>query len=142
MPDSEKETISQLHVIPTSIVAWLSVRGSAKAVAFYKLAFGATEVYHIEDPDGNVVARLSVDGAEFWVSDESPEHANFSPETLGGGTVKIILTVTDPYAVFAKALAGGAKEIHAVEEGHGWLIGRVVDPFGHHWEIGRPVETE
>jgi PhnB protein len=86
-----------------------------------------------------VVARLSVDGAEFWVSDESPEHANFSPVSLGGGSVRMILTVADPDAVFARAIGAGATEMYPVSEGHGWRVGRVADPFGHHWEIGRPL---
>lgn len=106
---------------------------------FYKAAFGAVEVYRIEDPDGNVVARLAVDGAEFWVGDESPEHLNFSPESLGGSTVRIILTVADPDAMFALAVKAGASQIWPVSEGHGWRVGRVADPYGHHWEIGRPV---
>lgn len=122
-----------------AIAPWLSVRQSAKAVDFYKSAFGATEVFRLEDPDGGVVARLSIDGAEFWVSDESPEHGNFSPQSLGGGSVRIILTVPDPDAVFAKALAAGASEIFPVGEEHGWRLGRVVDPFGHHWEIAREL---
>ena len=125
--------------IATTIAPWLSVRHSARAVEFYKSAFGATELFRLED-NGSVVARLSVDGAEFWLSDESPEHGNFSPESLGGGTVRIILTVADPDAVFARALAAGAKQVFHVAEEHGWRLGRVVDPFGHHWEIGRPME--
>jgi len=124
----------------TSIAPWLSVRNSARAVDFYKSAFGATEVFRLEGPDGSVVARLSIDGAEFWLSDESPEHGNFSPESLGGGTVRIILTVADPDAVFRQARSAGATEVHPVAEEHGWRVGRVVDPFGHHWEIGRQVE--
>ena len=64
-----------------SIAPWLSVRNGAQAVEFYKSAFGATEVYRLDVPGGGVVARLSVDGAEFWLSDESPEHGNFSPES-------------------------------------------------------------
>jgi PhnB protein len=122
-----------------TIAPWLSVRGSAKAVEFYKGAFGATEAFRLESPAGDVVARLSVDGAEFWVGDESPEHKNFSPETIGGGSVRMILTVEDPDAVFARAVKGGAKEVHPVSEMHGWRVGRVVDPFGHHWEIGREL---
>ena len=122
-----------------SIAPWLSVRKSAQAVEFYKAAFGATEVFRLEDGGGGVVARLSVGGAEFWVSDESPEHANFSPQTLGGGTVRMILTVADPDAVFAKAVEAGASQVSAVEEQHGWRAGRVADPYGHHWEIGREV---
>jgi PhnB protein len=122
-----------------SIAPLLSVRNGARAVEFYKSAFGAKEVYRVEDPSGSVVSRLSVDGAEFWVADESPEHANFSPESLGGGTVRMILTVPDPDAMVATALAAGAREIVAVTEDYGWRLGRVVDPFGHHWEIGHPL---
>jgi PhnB protein len=125
--------------VACTIAPMLSVRNGAKAVEFYKAAFGAAEVFRIESPDGAVVARLSVDGAEFWVSDESPEHANFSPESLGGGTVRMVLTVADPDAMFAKAVAAGAREVVAVAEAYGWRLGRVVDPFGHHWEIGHPL---
>jgi PhnB protein len=122
-----------------SIAPMLSVRRGARAVEFYRSAFGASEVFKIEAPDGAVVARLSVAGAEFWLSDESPEHANFSPESLGGGTVRMILTVPDPDAMFAQAVAAGAREVVAMKEDYGWRLGRVVDPFGHHWEIGRPL---
>jgi len=122
-----------------SIVPWLNVRKSAEAVEFYKKAFGAVEVYRIEDPDGNVVARLSVEGAEFWVGDESPEHLNFSPESLGGSTVRMILTVGAPDALFERVLKAGATQVWPVNESHGWRMGRVADPFGHQWEIGRPV---
>jgi len=86
-----------------------------------------------------VVARLSVNGAEFWVADEAPEYANFSPETLGGATTRMVLIVPDPDAMFAQALAAGAREVHPMADEHGWRQGRVVDPYGHHWEIGRPV---
>jgi len=123
----------------TSIAPMLSVRNGARAVEFYKSAFGALEVFRVEAPDGAVVCRLSVEGADFWVADESPEHANYSPETLGGGTVRMILTVADPDSVFARAVTAGAREIVAVKEDYGWRLGRVVDPFGHHWEIGRPL---
>ena len=125
--------------IRCSVSPLLSVRDGAGAAEFYKSAFGAVEVYRVEDPGGSVVSRLSVDGAEFWLADESPEHGNFSPESLGGGTVRMILTVPDPDAMVAKALAAGAREIVAVGEAYGWRLGRVVDPFGHHWEIGHPL---
>jgi PhnB protein len=122
-----------------SVAPMLSVRNGAPAVEFYKSAFRAIEVFRVEAPDGAVVSRLSVDGAEFWVSDESPEHGNFSPESLGGGSVRMVLTVADPDAVFAQAVTAGASEIWPVHEEYGWRLGRVVDPFGHHWEIGHPV---
>jgi PhnB protein len=123
----------------TSIAPLLSVRRGAQALVFYKAAFGATELHKVESPDGAVVAQLAVDGAQFWISDESPEHGNFSPESLNGGTVRMILTVADPDAAFARAVAAGATVVTPVEEAYGWRVGRVVDPFGHHWEIGRPL---
>jgi PhnB protein len=125
-----------------ALAPMLSVRHGAAAVEFYKAAFDAVEVYRMEAPDGAVVSRLSVEGAEFWVADESPEHQNFSPETLGGGTTRLILTVPDPDAAFAKAVAAGASEVWPLSEDYGWRLGRVVDPYGHHWEIGRPVAPE
>ena len=124
-----------------SIAPMLSVRRGASAVEFYKAAFDAIEVFRVESPDGAVVSRLSVNGAEFWVADESPEHLNFSPETLGGGSVRMVLTVPDPDAAFARATRAGAREVVPVKDDYGWRLGRVVDPFGHHWEIGRPLEA-
>jgi PhnB protein len=116
----------------------LSVRKGAKAIEFYKAAFGAGELFRIDAEDGAVVARLSVEGAEFWVADESPEHLNFSPETLGGGTVRMVMIVNDPDAAFERAVTAGATVVWPVSNQYGWRLGRIVDPFGHHWEIGRP----
>jgi PhnB protein len=124
----------------TSIAPMLSVRKGASAVEFYKKAFGADERFRIDAPDGAVVARLAVDGAEFWVSDESPEHQNFSPETVGGGTVRMVMIVDDPNAAFDRAVGAGAKAVWPVHDDYGWRLGRVVDPYGHHWEIGKPLE--
>ena len=126
----------------TSIAPWLSVRKGAQAVEFYKAAFGAVEQFRIEGESGDVVARLAVDGAEFWLADESPEHGNFSPPTLGGSTCRMVMVVADPDAVFARAVAAGADVVSAVAEQHGWRVGRVADPFGHHWEIARLVAAE
>ena len=126
--------------IATTLAPFLSVRNSAKAVEFYKSAFGATELLRLEDPSGSVLAHLSVDGPSFWVSDESPEHQNFSPETLNGGTVRMILTTEDPDAAFARAVAAGATVVCPIRTEHAWRIGRVLDPFGHHWEIGKPLQ--
>jgi PhnB protein len=136
VPDTEASGSLRCTIAP-----WLSVQAGARAVDFYKLALSAVEVYRLEDPDGNVVARLSVSGAEFWVSDESPEHGNPSPEHAGGASVRMILTVADPDTVFAQAVAAGASEVYPVSEGHGWRVGRIADPFGHHWEIGRLVSS-
>jgi PhnB protein len=97
-------------------------------------------VYRFDGPESSVVARLAVNGAEFWVGDESPEHFNFSPETLKGSSVRVIFTVPDPDAMSARAITAGAREVYPVSDAHGWRVGRVVDPYGHHWEIGRPIK--
>jgi PhnB protein len=123
----------------TSIAPMLSVRRGAKAIEFYKAAFGAGELFRIDNESGEVVARLSVGEAEFWVADESPENKNFSPESLGGGTVRMVMIVEDPDAAFERAVAAGATVVWPVSNQYGWRLGRIVDPFGHHWEIGKPL---
>jgi PhnB protein len=117
----------------------LSVRNGKQAVDFYKAAFGADEIFRVESESGEVVAQLSVGSAQFWVADESPEHSNFSPESLGGGSVRMVMTVENPEAAFDRAVAAGAKVVWPVADQYGWRVGRVVDPFGHHWEIGKPL---
>jgi PhnB protein len=117
----------------------LSVRRGAAAIDFYKAAFGAGELFRLDAEDGAVVARLSVGTAEFWVADESPENLNFSPETLGGGTVRMVMIVDDPDAAFARAVTAGATVVWPVSNQYGWRLGRIVDPYGHHWEIGKPL---
>lgn len=123
-----------------SLAPMLSVRDGVRAVDFYKAAFRAEELFRIED-NGSVVAQLTLAGSDFWVADESPEHKNFSPESLGGGTVRMVLTVDDPDAVYAQALAAGGTMVWPVDDQpYGWRVGRLVDPFGHHWEIGKPLD--
>lgn len=118
----------------------LSVRNGAKAIDFYRAAFSATELFRVDDPTGAVVAHLSVGGADFWLADESPEHKNFSPASLGGSTVRIVLVVEDPHAVFAQAVAAGATAVCPVRDERAWRVGRIEDPFGHQWEIGKPLK--
>ena len=126
----------------TSIAPMLSVRRGAEAIGFYKAAFGAGELFRLDGEDGAVVARLSIGTAEFWVADESPEHPNFSPESLGGGTVRMVMIVEDPDTAFERAVAAGATVVWPVGNQYGWRLGRIVDPFGHHWEIGRPLPED
>jgi PhnB protein len=134
---------SREDLVQPSVIAELSVRRGRAAVEFYEAAFGAVQVYRVGGTDHHpeVVAQLAIGEASFWVSDESPEHGNFSPESVGGATARMLLVVDDPKATFERAVASGAKEIHPVGEEHGWLLGRIEDPFGHHWEIGRPLVT-
>lgn len=124
-----------------SVSPQLAVRRGREAVEFYKAAFGAVELYRVggTDQHAEVVAQLAVGNASFWVADESPPNKNFSPESLGGSTVKLLLIVEDPGRVVGRAMALGATEVYAVQEQHGWLLGRIEDPFGHHWEIGKPL---
>jgi PhnB protein len=129
----------EVPVKPVTIAPMLSVRRGASAVEFYTRAFGAEPTFRVDAPDGAVVCRLAVAGAEFWVADESPAHGNFSPETLGGGTVRMVLSVPDPDAMFDRAVAAGATVITPMSNAYGWRLGRVVDPYGHHWEIGKEL---
>jgi len=124
----------------TGLAPWLAVRNSAAAVEFYTAAFGAVETYHLDGGESGVVARLAIGSSTFWLSEESPAMANPAPPTLGGATTRFILTTADPDAAFARALAAGAHEVYPVMEEQGWRLGRVIDPFGHHWEIGCEIE--
>lgn len=124
----------------TAIAPLLSVRRGASAIEFYQRALGATELLRVTDDTGGVVAWLSVDGAEFWLADESRTHSNFSPESLGGSSVRMVLIVEDPDTVFARAIAAGATVVYPVnDQSYGWRLGRFADPFGHHWEVGKPL---
>jgi PhnB protein len=125
----------------TSLAPWLTVPDGEKAIAFYKSAFGATEAYRLDmPPEAGTVVRLSVSGAEFWISSEAASDPQSTSQPLGGGSVRMILTIADPDAVFARALAVGATEVFPVGEDHGWRLGRLTDPFGLHWEIGKPLD--
>jgi len=124
-----------------NVQAQLSVRNGRAAVDFYKAAFGAAEVYRFGGTDDHeeVVAQLAVGNSLFWVEDESPRHGNFSPETVGGATVRMLLIVDDPKAVLEQAVTAGASQVSPVGDEHGWQLGRIDDPFGHRWEIGKPI---
>ena len=115
------------------LAPWLSVRDGAEAVAFYRAAFGADELYRLDgDAPGEVaVARLSFGGADFWLQHE--------PAADPDGSVRMIITSDDPDALFDRMVAAGATEVYPMGDDHGWHIGRVRDPFADHWEIGRQL---
>jgi len=119
----------------------LSVRRGREAIEFYKAAFGAEEIYRFggTDDHDDVVCQLSANGAPFWVEDESPPNGNFSPETVGGSTERLLLIVDRPRDVVRRAVSLGAIEVSPVAEEHGWLLGRIDDPYGHRWEVGHPL---
>jgi PhnB protein len=124
----------------STITPVLTVRHAARAVAFYERAFGAEEIYRNTYPAGRIVAEMAVGGARFRVADEAPEASSFSPQTLQGTTVRINLLVADPDGLAARAIANGARQVAPVaDQSYGLRQGRLADPFGHHWLIGRPL---
>ena len=132
-----------METFPTTIVPVLTIRQAAQAVAFYQQAFGAEEIYRNTYPDGRIVAELAIDGARFRVADEAPEASNLSPQALNGTTVRINLLVADPDQFCERAIAIGALEVAPIADHSFWLRqGRLADPFGHHWLIGRPLAGE
>jgi PhnB protein len=124
--------------LTTAIETWLTVPNGQQAIDFYLTAFQARETYRMEDPGGGIVVRLAVDGAGFWISGGS----GGADESLrpSDGNMRLILIVADPDAFFARAIRAGATEVFPVGEEYGWRLGRLVDPFGFHWEIGHPLE--
>lgn len=124
----------------SSLTPMLTVQSAADAIDFYRAAFGAVERERFAAPTGHVVAELAIDELRFFVVDENPDAFNLSPTALGGTTVRMNLIVDDPDAVAAQAIAAGATEIFAVaDQPYGMRQGRVADPDGHHWLIGKPL---
>ncbi len=122
----------------TSIQPELWVERPGDAVAFYEAAFGATVLHRVGDAD-DIVAQLAVGDAAFWVAGTSASMKRLSPRAIGGATSRTLLVVDDADAVVRRAVAAGATETSAVSNEHGWRLGRIIDPFGHEWEIGTPV---
>ena len=122
----------------TSIQPELWVDRGAAALAFYESAFGA-RVVHCVGAGDDIVAQLAMGDAAFWIAVAGSSTERLVPRAVGGATGRILLVVDDPDAVFAQAVAAGAEGKSTVDEEHGWRVGRVVDPFGHEWEIGKPL---
>ena len=132
-----------METFHTTITPVLTVRHAVRAVAFYREAFSAQEIYRNTYPDGGIVAEMAVDGARFRVADEAPEASSLSPQALDGTTVRLNLLVADPDGFFERAIAIGAFEVAPVaDQSYGLRQGRLADPFGHHWLIGRPLAGE
>ncbi len=122
----------------TSIQPELWIERAAAAVSFYEAAFGAAVIHHVGDGD-EIVAQLAVGDAVFWVSNADARAGRLDPLAVGGATGRTLLVVDDPGAVVARAVTAGATELAPVADGHGWRLGRIADPFGHEWEVGRPL---
>jgi PhnB protein len=124
----------------TSIQPELWVDSPRDALRFYQAAFGAAVLHRVGEGD-DLVAQLGVGGAAFWVAPVSSTMRRLSPRSVGGATSRTLLVVNDPEAVVQQAVAAGATETSPVGDEHGWRLGRMVDPFGHEWEIGVPLGT-
>jgi PhnB protein len=125
----------------TELHPFLAVRDVDEAIDLYGRAFGAAVVGEVfRAPDGAVVAEMEIDGCGFALATEAPQFGTPSPETVGATTVRLKLTVDDPDAIAARAVEAGCELMFPVaDQPYGWRQGRVVDPFGHHWLVGRQL---
>ena len=124
----------------TSIQPELWVDTPQEALAFYEAAFGAMIIHRVGEGE-DIVAQLSVGDATFWVAPISSTMKRLSPRAIGGATSRMLLVVEDPDSIVRQAVAAGAMESSGVQIEHGWRLGRIIDPFGHEWEIGAPLGT-
>jgi PhnB protein len=122
----------------TSIQPELWVESPRVALVFYEAAFGARVLHCVGDGD-DIVAQLGVGEAAFWVAPASSAMKRLSPRAIDGATSRTLLAVADPDTVVRRAVAAGATESSRVSDEHGWRLGRIIDPFGHEWEIGAPL---
>jgi PhnB protein len=122
----------------TSIQPELWVEAPGEAVTFYEAAFGAPVLHRVGDED-DTVAQLGVGDAAFWVAGTSATMKRLSPRAIDGATSRTLLVVEDPDSVVRQAVAAGGTESSPVNNEHGWRLGRIIDPFGHEWEIGAPL---
>jgi PhnB protein len=122
---------------PRAITAYLTIKGAAKGIEFYKNAFGAKELMRWTGPDGRVGhAEIEINGTPVFISDEHAEIGVISPETLGGSGVGLHLLVDDADATFSWAIANGAHQVRPLEdEPWGERTGALTDPFGHRWYV-------
>lgn len=123
------------------IAPWLSIDNCPQAISFYKSAFNAVETYRLETPDGGLIVRLSIAGADIWISGNNKNDPSDLSQPLSGDTIRLILTTSEPDLLFDNALKAGATQVFPVSEAHGWRLGRLIDPFGLHWEIGHPLSN-
>lgn len=125
-----------------SVAPYLIIDGAAKALDFYKKAFGATERMRMPGPGGKVGhAEIQLGDCVVMLADEHPEMGARGPRAFGGSAVSLHLYVADVDAVVKASVAAGAKLIRPVEnQFYGDRLGTIEDPFGHHWHISTHVE--
>ena len=125
-----------------TITPYLSIKGAANAIEFYKKAFGATEIMRMAEPDGRVGhAEVRVGDSRVMLADEAPDIDFRSPHSIGGAAVHLHMYVENADAVVSQAVAAGAKVVRPVQDQfYGDRSGSVVDPYGHVWHVATHKE--
>jgi PhnB protein len=121
---------------------YLIIKDAARAIEFYKQAFGAEEILRLADPTGRVEhAEIRIGDSPIMLADEIPDVGANGPQTLGGSPVSILLYVEDVDALIGRAVAAGARMIRPVKDQfYGDRSGTIADPFGHIWTIATHKE--
>ena len=138
MPEKVKPIPDGYH----SVTPYLIFNGGARAIEFYKQAFGATELFRMEGPDGRIGhAEIRIGDSHVMLADEHPEIGARSPQSIGGSPISLMLYVEDVDATVSRAVEAGAKLTRPVaNQFYGDRTGGVEDPFGHAWYIATHVE--
>jgi PhnB protein len=125
-----------------SVTPYLVIAGAAKAIDFYKRAFGAVEIMRMEDPRGTIGhAEIKIGGSHIMLADEYPDMGYLAPTSLGGSAVSLMVYVDRVDDVFKQALKSGAQEMQPLKDQfYGDRSGTLKDPFGHIWTIATHVE--
>ena len=125
-----------------SVTPYLIVDGAAKAIEFYKKAFGATELMRFPAPNGRVGhAEIKVGDSHVMMADEHPEMGFRSPNSTGNTPVSLLIYTDDCDKMFNAAVAAGAKTLKPMaDQFYGDRMGTLQDPFGHVWTIGTHIE--
>ena len=137
--------MAKVNPIPAgyhSVTPYLSIKGAAAAIDYYKEAFGATELFRMASPDGKIGhAEIKIGNSPIMLADEFPEMEFVSPQTLGGSPVGLMIYVEDVDTMFQRAISKGAKEIKPLQDQfYGDRSGTLKDPFGHVWTVATHVE--
>lgn len=124
-------------------VPYLTIKDANRAIEFYKMAFGATEVMRLMEPDGRIAhAEIAIGGSLITLADEYPDYGVISPQTLGGSPVRIKLSVADVDAFAQRAVQAGAKIVRPIgDQFYGERTGVLSDPFGYSWIVATPKEV-
>jgi PhnB protein len=135
----------QVRKIPegySAVTPYLTVKGAAKAIEFYRRAFGAEELLRLEMPDGKIAhAEIAIGGARIMLHDENPQWNALSPQTIGDTASSLMLYVDDADTVVKRAAEAGATvTMEVADQFYGDRCGNIRDPFGHKWSIATHVE--